>query len=78
MISSFILTVYAFLCGLSYFNINYATILLSQLIFFKDATRSKLEDNYTQIFLKLSHKCKMEMNKYMTITEHCKKSTKSF
>jgi len=74
---SFILTVYAFLCGPSYFN-NYAIILLSQLIFFKDAIRCKWEDNYTQIFLKLSHKCKMEMNKYMTITEHCKNSTKSF
>jgi len=77
MISFSILTVYAFLRGLSYFNINYAIILLLQLMFFEDAIHSNIGRQLHSNFFE-THKCKMEMNRYMIITEHCKNLTKSF
>jgi len=70
MISFFILTVFASLCGSTYFNIIYATILLSQLLFFKDSMLSNigriLYSNFFETFASV-----MEMKKYMT-TERCK------
>jgi len=72
MIFSFILTVFAsyvdYLISTSQLRYNSAVTIN----IFKCLYAVALEDNYTQILLELSYKCKMEMNRYLTITEHCK------